>query len=239
MADTASPIRVGTIWRGIVAALRPDFATLFALAAPFTLLVTIALELFGPKPPTTMDEFTPRVVVLLLLLPSIVGAIAQLALTWLIATPGGTPRAALGRALKALPIYLAAVVILTPITTLGLVLLVVPGLYLFGRFYLAGAAVVVEGLGPVAALRRSWALTAGAAWTILLFLVLAVLFVVGAAVLSSGIGAAFGVVFSAIGLKTVGAFVAALISALVSMLFTMASAAAGAVLYLRLRGAGV
>lgn len=231
MAPASAKLTSGAIWQGVVASLRPDFATLFALAAPFTLMVAMALELFGPKPPSTLAEFTPRVAVMLLLLPSVLGAIAQLALTWLIAIPGGTPGAALTRALKALPVYLVAVLIMTPATTLGLVLLIVPGLYLFARLFLVGAVVVVEGLGPVAALQRSWALTADVAWTILLFLLLGVLFVLGVAVLSGGVGAALGVVFTAVGMKSVGTFVAALIAATASTVFTMASAAAAAVIY--------
>ncbi len=229
-------LTVGAMWQGMIGALRPDFGVYFALVAPFTLLVAMGLELFGPAPPKTIAEFTPRVAIVLLLIPSIIGAVAQLALTWLIATPGGTPGRALVTAARALPAYLGAVLIITPATTLGLVLLVVPGLYLFARLFVVGPAVVIEGLGPIAALRRSWALTADAGWTIALFLVLALLFVFGASVLASGVGAALGLLFTALGVKAVGAFAAALVAAVVSTVFTMASAAAGTVVFIRLRG---
>lgn len=235
MAEPLAKLSPTAIWQAIVAALRPDFATLLALIAPFTLLVSITIELFGPKFPASLDEFTPRVAVVLLLIPSIIGAIGQLALTWLLATPGGTPRAALAEALKALPVYLLAVLIITPATSLGLVLLVIPGLYLFARLLLVAPLVVVEGLGALPALRRSWALTAPHGWSLLWFLVLAVLFVIGASVVASGIGAAIGVVMAAIGLKSVGAFAAALVAAIISTLFTMANAAAATVVYLQLR----
>lgn len=228
-------LKVGDIWQGIIAALRPDFGVFFVLVAPFTLLVAMGLELFGPEPPKTMAEFTPRVVVTLLLIPSIIGALGQLALTWLIATPGGTPGRALAVAAKALPAYLLAVLLITPATTIGLLLLVVPGLYLFARMFLMGPAIVIEGLGAVAALRRSWAMTADCAWTLVLFLVLALLFALGASILASGVGAALGLLFTALGLQTVGAFAAALAAAVVSTLFTMASAAAGVVVFRALR----
>ena len=230
-AQPLAPFTVTTIWHGTIAALRPDFGTLFALVAPFTLLVSMVVELFGPPPPTTIAEFTPKVAVLLLLIPSVIGALGQLALTWLIASPGGTPGRAIGVGLRALPGYLLAILLITPATSLGLFLLVVPGLYLFARMFLVGPAMVIESLGPVAALRRSWALTAANSWTIVLFLVLALLFVFGAALLASGIGAALGLLLTAVGLKSVGGFVAALVAATISTLFTMASAAAGVVIY--------
>lgn len=234
--QSPAPFTVNTIWHGIIAALRPDFGVLFALVAPFTLLVSMVVELFGPPPPTTIAEFTPKVVVMLLLIPSIIGAIGQLALTWLIASPGGTPAHAIGVGIRALPGYLLAILLITPATSLGLLLLVVPGLYLFARMFLVGPAMVIESLGPIAALRRSWALTAINSWTIVLFLVLALLFVLGAAVLASGVGAALGLLLTAIGLKSVGGFVAALVAATISTLFTMASAAAGVDIYRRVSG---
>ncbi|KAB7644103.1 glycerophosphoryl diester phosphodiesterase membrane domain-containing protein [Polymorphobacter fuscus] len=219
----------------MIDALRPDFGVLFAVAAPFTLLVSMALALFGPAPPTTMAALTPRVVILLLVLPSIVGAIGQLAVTWLVANPGGTPRQALAVAARVLPAYLGALLLATPATSLGLIALILPGLYIFARVFLIGPAAVIEGLGPVAALRRSWAMTATSAWTILAFIIVGLLFMFGAAVLSSGVGAALGLLLTTLGLKSVGGFVGALIGAVVSTLFAMGSAAAGAVVFQRLR----
>ena len=225
------------LWQGIVALLRADFAILFAVVAPFTLLVAMVVDLFGPAPPTKLAEFTPRVAVLLLLIPSVFGAFGQLAITALLARPGDMPRQALGRAAAALLPYLGAVLLITPLTTLGLVLLVVPGLYLFGRMVLVGPVLIVEGATPMAALRRSWALTAAHGGAILWFIVLAILFVLGTSVIASGIGAALAVVLSAVGLKSVGGFVAALVGAVVSTLFTMANAAAGMVIYRRVQDA--
>jgi hypothetical protein len=228
-------LSTGGIWQGVLAALRPDFGIFFALVAPFTLLVSMGLALLGPPPPKTLADFTPQVVLVLLLIPSIIGALAQLALTFLIATPGSTPGRALAAAAKVLPAYLAAVLIITPVTTLGFLLLIVPGLYLFARLFLMAPVVVIEGLGPVAALRRSWALTADSGWTITLFLALALLFVFGASILASGVGAALASLLTLMGLQAVGGFVAALIGAVVSTLFTMGSAAAGTVIFQRLR----
>jgi hypothetical protein len=232
--ESTTPLTVSAIWQAMTAMLRADFGVLFALAAPFTLLVSMVVEVFGPPPPTAMADFTPKVVVVLLLIPSIIGAIGQLALTWLLASSGGTPGKAIGVAVRTLPAYLLAVLLITPVTSLGLLLLVVPGLYVFARMFLVGPAMVIESLGPVAALRRSWAMTAPSSWTILLFLVLGLLFVFGASVLASGVGAALGLLLTALGLKSLGGFAAALVAAIISTVFTMASAAAGVVIYRRL-----
>lgn len=234
--ERTSPLTVGGIWQGTVAALRPDFGVFFAIVAPFTVLIAMLLDVFGPAPPTKIADLTPKVAIVLLLIPGIIGAIGQLALTWLLANPGGTPRTALGLGLRLLPAYLLGLLISGPVTGFGLILLVIPGLYLFGRFFLLGPVIVIEGLGAVAALQRSWALTEDAAWTILLFLVLGLLFILGASILASGVGAALGLVFTALGLQPVGGFIAALVAAAVSCAFTMASAAAGVVMYQRLAG---
>ncbi len=224
------------LWHGIVAILRADFSRLTAVIAPFTLLVTMVVELFGPAPPTTMAGFTPRVAVLLLLIPSVIAAFGQLALTVLLVAPETTPRRALRTAATVLLPYLGAVLMITPATTLGLVLLVVPGLYLFGRMMLIGTVIIAEGLRPIEALRRSWTLTAAHGGAILWFNALAILFIFGTSVLASGIGAALAVVLTAVGLKSVAGFVAALAGAVVSMLFTMANAAAGVIVYRRVQG---
>lgn len=234
--ENAASLTVGGIWQGVVAALRPDFAVLFALVAPFTLLVSMILEVFGPAPPTKIADLTPKVAIVLLLVPSIIGVIGQLAMTWLLASPGGTPRTALGIGLRMLPAYLLAVLISSPMMSFGLILLVVPGLYVLGRFFLLGPVLVIEGVGAIEALRRSWTLTSAAGWTILLFVVLGLLFIVGASILASGVGSALGLVFAALGLQGVGSFFAALVAATLSCVFTMASAAAGVVVYRQLAG---
>jgi hypothetical protein len=65
----------------------------------------------------------------------------------------------------------------------GLIMLVVPGLYLWARFYLAPPAILIDHEGPVEALGESWSRTAGN--TVTVFLVagsIAVLTLVVAAV---------------------------------------------------------
>jgi hypothetical protein len=75
-------------------------------------------------------------------------------------TVGWAMRAAAGRLLPvvgAVSLYALGVMA-------GLVLLIIPGLWLAVRWYFAPQAVVVDGVGPVAALRRSSQLVAGSWW---------------------------------------------------------------------------
>jgi len=91
----------------------------------------------------------------------------------------------LGRALLSLLVVNLLLAVALPI---GLVLFVVPGLFLAVSFQFAVFAVAVEDHGPVGALRRSWVLASGSRWRLLALVVLLV--VVG------GIAGAMGSVFS-------------------------------------------
>ncbi|MEY2884444.1 MAG: hypothetical protein RL490_2168 [Pseudomonadota bacterium] len=208
---------------------------LFAVAAPFTLLVDMIVQLYGPEQPRTMAGFTPAIALQLLVIPGLIGAIAQLAVAQLVAGPGVTARQALGTAFAVLPAYLSAVLISAFPTGIGFALLLVPGLYLLARLFVIVPVATVERLGPIAMLRRSWDLTTGHGGTLMLFLVLAILFILGASLLTGGVGAALGSLLTLLGLKAVGGFVAALVTAAISTLFSVASATAAAVVYLRLR----
>ncbi len=228
-------LKVGDIWNGVVAALRPGFWTLVTVAAPFTLLVDMVVTLFGPAPPRTLAEMTPRLVLVLVVVPGIVGAIGQLAVARLLTTPSDTPRAALAATFVAFPAYLGAVLLSVFPVGVGLLLFVVPALYLSARWFLVVPIAVTERLTPVVMLRRSWQLTEGQALPIMGFLVLALLFALGASVIAGGVGAAFGSVLKLVGLGEVGLFVNTLISALLSTFIAVASAAASSVIYLKLR----
>ena len=235
LPDVVVKLKSSEIWQGMITVLRPDFWTLFAIAAPFTVLVDMTLTLFGPDQPRIPAEYTPRTIVILILIPGLIGAIAQLAVAHMIAHPGKAPRAALAAGLAALPAYLAALFLSVLPTGLGFALLIIPGLYVTARLFLMVPIAVVERLGPIPLLKRSWALTEGEGWVILWFLVLAIFFVLGAGLLAQGVGAALGSVLTLLGIKAVGSFLASLVSATVTAVFSIASAAASTIIYLKLR----
>jgi hypothetical protein len=220
----------------MVAALRPAFWTMFAIAAPFTLLVDMVLALYGPAQPQTMAELTPRAVLILLVIPALIAAIAQLAVAHLVVRPGEAPRTALSAAFAALPVYVGVLLATALPTGIGYLLLIVPGLYLSARLFLMVPAAVVERGGVMATIRRSWDLTADSAWAIALLLVLGILFIFGASVLATGLGAAIASVLTVMGLKSVGVFIAALFPALLATVVAIASATASAVTFRRLAG---
>jgi hypothetical protein len=87
-------------------------------------------------------------------------------------------RAAAPRLLPAV----VAVALFTVGLTAGLFLLVVPGVWLMVRWYFVAQAVVIEGLGPTAALRRSAELVRGLWWRNARWLLgyFAMLYVIGA-----------------------------------------------------------
>ncbi|PZN93941.1 MAG: hypothetical protein DCF31_11130 [Alphaproteobacteria bacterium] len=228
-------LAIGDIWQTTFAAIRPRLGELIAVAAPFTLLVEMVLTLFGPTPPKTLPEYTTNIVLVLVVLPALIGMIAQLAVTRLVAVPEEPPRLALAAAFATVPIYLGALLLTAAPTGLGMLLFILPGLYLVARLYVVAPIIAVERVGPVAAVQRSWAMTAGHGGPVLLFLLLLLLFLFGATMLAAGVGSAFASVLTVIGLKAVGGFVAALISASVSMLIAIATAAAATVIYLKLR----
>nr|WP_310522843.1 glycerophosphoryl diester phosphodiesterase membrane domain-containing protein [Polymorphobacter sp.] len=228
-------LKSSEIWQATLTVLRPQFWSLFAIAAPFTLLVDMVVSLFGPEPPKTVAEFTPKAALLLIALPGVIGAIAQLAVAHMIACPDEAPRRALAAGLAVLPAYLGAVALSAIPTGLAFLLLIIPGLYITARLFLIVPAAVLERGNSVAIIKRSWEMTKPVGWTILLFLVLAILFLLGISVLASGVGAALASVLTLMGLKSVGAFVAALVTAVVTTVFSIASAAASTVIYLKLR----
>lgn len=229
-------LTAGSIWQDTLAALTRDFATLFVVVAPFTLLVIVALDLFGPPPPQTMAELTPRNLLLLSILPNIVGAIGRMAVTRLVLTPGETPGRALGIAFASLPAWLTATLLMAVPVGAGLLLLVVPGLYLMARLFLLAPVLVVERCGPIAAVRRSWDLTEACAWQLVLLFVFAVLAAIGLVLVASGLGGAIGTVLMVAGSKGAADFAAALMPALAATLVSMATAAAAAVVYRRVAG---
>jgi hypothetical protein len=78
----------------------------------------------------------------------------------------GSARRSLAAAARRLTPVAAAVLLAGVGATLGLVLLVVPGVYLWARWFLAAQAVVAEDLGPIEALGRSADLVRGQWWRI-------------------------------------------------------------------------
>lgn len=236
-------------WRATFAAVRADGGLYATIAAAFVLLPAMIVAVLGPGEPQTVADLT-GVRLFAQLGLALVGAVAQLAIIALVCG-AETPRAALARGVAALP-GLAAASLLTAFALMPAVLLIqasrqgypalllpgfvalIPGLYVVARLALSVPMLAVRTLGPVTALRASWAATAGNGWRILGFLaaIIGVLLVV--MLLAGGVAAALASVLTLIGAKGVGAFVVALISAAVASGYTMVNSVGLATLFKRL-----
>lgn len=231
-----SSLRLSEIWQGTADLLRGRLSLFFAVAAPFTLLVEMTLRIFGPTPPATTADFTARTLFWLVLLPGIIGSLAQLAVAHLILRPGATPREALSAALAIWPVYLAALAFSALPTGLGFLLLVLPGLYVAARLFLMlPLAFATPQADPIGLIRASWQLTGSSAWTIFGFFVLALLGLFGLGLVASGVGAALGSVFTLLGFAAVGQFAAGLVPAAASTFVAIGSAGLSCYLYSRLK----
>ena len=80
------------------------------------------------------------------------------------ATGGKAAGAGLPRALRVFPGAVTAAAAFLLLTTVGTMMLIVPGIYLWGMWQLWIVVIVVERCGPLAALARSWQLTRGSWW---------------------------------------------------------------------------
>ena len=83
--------------------------------------------------------------------------------------------------------FLVANVLAGLAVMIGLILLILPGIYLAVKLQFFGYPIVDRGVGPIDALKESFAITNGVFWKVLLFDVLATLIVIAGAI-AFGVG---------------------------------------------------
>lgn len=169
-------IDLGAIAGEAWALARRDRAMLVPLAAVFLFLPTLGLLLFVPAPPAppasgSGDAVTMAFIAgyrawisdhaLHFLISSIIAAFGGLSVTALyVDRASATVGDAMARAIILLPRYLLASVLVMVPAIIGLLMLVVPGLYVLGRAMLVGPVLVAEQPGSaVAAVVRAVAYT--------------------------------------------------------------------------------
>lgn len=187
------------VWDDTVGLLRRHAPLLAAIAGVFIFLPGLLVNHFFPKPQPPLSDFQEymRIMVqylrdhsLWLVLESFLTMTGTAAMLRLVFATGTTVGAAILFGAALLPVYSILIVATNLIVAAGLILLIVPGLYLWGRLFPASAAMVAENLrNPLAALRRSFAITSGHGWAVLglylivnlcgLVLISAILWVVG------------------------------------------------------------
>ena len=143
-------------------------------------------------------------------------------------------RSSLRYALRRLPALIVLTILSAIFTALGFLLCIVPGVYLWGAFYVAVPVLLVEGSRPVRSLGRSRELVRGRWWGTFGVAVVGTLLVSVVSFAVSGL--VVGVAFANPARNTVTGFVLnTFATTLGSMLSTPAAAAFATVLYIDLR----
>ena len=191
---------MGAAWDDAVVLLRSHLPLTGTIAAVFLFLPTLFVSWLGPvtpEPPagatveqivalfqTSMREMLPYQLAVAIV--SAVGGIAILRL-WLART-GTSVGDALGFAAMLVPTMIVVQILLGLALGIGFLLLIVPGLYLWGRLALVSPAIADSGIrNPIAALQESWQLTRGNGWRLFLFLFLVTIVIFIVAMILGGI----------------------------------------------------
>jgi hypothetical protein len=188
------------VWAETAALLRSHASLIATVAGVFIFLPGLLVAYFLPQPePASMDRLLQAWIDYStanwpwLLLNNLIGMTGSIAILLLLFARDISVGGAIAAALVLLPSYFVASLLSSAAIGIGLLLLLLPGLYLIGRLGPLNAVVVAEAhRNPIAALRRCWALTEGAGWAIL-GLILLVAF--AAAIAVAAASAVLGILF--------------------------------------------
>lgn len=207
------------VWDDAAALIRAHGQLLAPIAGVFLFLPALVLKEFATVPATegAPKDLVHAVAALqayialnwpLLLATRLVELVGSIAILELILGPRGTSvGAAIVAGFLLLPFYFAAMVLANLAIGLGVFLLVIPGIYIAGRLAPFPALVVGERLrNPVAALSRTFALTAHHGWAIFGLLLLVMIATTVIAVVS---GSVVGLVVTLVAGQSIGTFAAA------------------------------
>jgi hypothetical protein len=190
-------------WADLVAMVRGNASVLAVMAGAVLLLPNFAELLFAPPPNIRSfgwnglrqmeDYYRANALVLILCnLPVWFGSAGILAL--LLDPRRLTVGDALKSGLRLLPSVIVLNWLIEFMIVTGLLLFLVPGVYLIGRLMLAAPAQMAERIGnPFRAIGRSFALSAGNGWRIAGFVAL---IVVVAIIVASAANAVLGILFN-------------------------------------------
>lgn len=165
------------VWADTLRLTRTHWVALIAIAGVFNFLPTLLVNHFFPMPDPPVDaDLQTRLQLmveyyrangLVIVLQSFVTMVGSAAMLRLVFARGGTVGGALAYAIALLPAYSILVVLVNLGVGIGFMLLIVPGVYLWGRLLPAGPAMVAEERrNPVDALKRGFALSEGNGWLI-------------------------------------------------------------------------
>lgn len=231
------------VWEDAVRMLKSNGSVLLALAGVFFLLPALLTGYLLPTPTGSETDAIGAMAGyyrenwLWLLVGGIVNAVGAIAIYLLLFDRrGGTVGSAIAAALPILPFYFIMSMLMSIAVGFGLLLLIVPGVYLLGRLVPAGAVMVAERrMNPFQALGASWRLTKSKGWAVA---GLVLLVGIAGVVLSFAVTAVLGSIFLLVGGRdgVGGLLVLILSSALSAALYTVLIVLFAAI-YRRLSGA--
>ncbi|HYW30070.1 MAG TPA: hypothetical protein VE869_01090 [Gemmatimonas sp.] len=162
MADTTLRVRsTSEIVDASFALYRRDFLQYVMIGAlAYSPLIIVFILLQGMTSTTGLLVAGITYLVTIVCLALVSGMIAKMGSDVYL---GGTAdvAATMRAVMPRVPSLLLATVLVGVIVMFGLFLLIVPGVYLYTRLFAVPQMVVLEGLGPMEAIGRSWALTKG------------------------------------------------------------------------------
>lgn len=223
-------------WADLVAIARTNASVLVIVAATFLFLPNFAQLLLAPPPEVRsldwngvrrMEEYF-RANGLTLILCNIPVWLGSAGILALLLDPR---RLTVGEALTSGMRLLPGVIVLNWLSQFltlgGLLLLIIPGVYLIGRLMLAAPAQMAERIGnPVAAIRRSFALTGRNGWRIAgLVLLIAVVATIAGAAINVVIGIVLSLILPKIALGIAFAILKSAIGAATALLMLLLGAA--------------
>lgn len=198
MSRTGAPLQFGRLWQETQDIVRRHADLLLPVAGLFLFVPQLLLSRqVGGRAPAALFS-GPEAMLDFIVLPLVlVAGIAGQLVIYSLALNDGTAgyrlgeviRKAFGRLLPAVAVSLVQGIAVG----VGLVLLILPGLWLMARFVAALPLVATDEPDPVRAIQRSWQLTAGRGLVILGMLALLISAFLLLSIVFAGLGAALGV----------------------------------------------
>ena len=233
-------LNYGELWNEAAALIRRNRTVVLALAGALFFLPNLVVGWFAPlAPPRAGVNYLEAMIAharenwALILAGGLVELLGVLTLLRLfLKADGRTVGAAIAASAALLPTMFIAGFLGNMAVVAGLVLLIVPGIYLLGRFALTGAAIVAEQRrNPIDAIRRSFALTRGAGFAVAGILL--IVFIL-AAIVDVALSGSIGAVAILLAGRETGLFVAEALSAFVWAAAGVLHVAIAALIYQRL-----
>lgn len=196
---------MGAAWDDAMTLVKAHLPLTSILAGIFLFLPGMVMALLGPAPLTPPADVTPDQMfalawadmrqqlpwIIAIAIASTLGSVAILRL-WL-ARSGTSVGEALTFAFAMIPTMIAIFLIQSALFGIAFLLLVIPMIYLIGRFAAVYPLLADRDFkNPLAALQGSWALTRGNGWRLAFFIILFMLVLLVVSTIASSITGLFG-----------------------------------------------